>query len=61
MEQITLDERTKELTGTVEQALWTLSILDYRANELKRACETEQDNSRQGSGSMDAGAASQPC
>jgi hypothetical protein len=42
MIEMNLDEQTKQLEGTVDQLLWDLSILDYRANELKLACEAGQ-------------------
>jgi hypothetical protein len=49
MIEMNLDEQTKQLEGTVDQLLWDLSILDYRANELKLACEAGQADHHEGS------------
>lgn len=37
-----LDNQTSALSGAVTQTLWDLSILEYRANEFKLACEAEE-------------------
>ena len=40
MAETNFDARTRELECKLDQMLWDLSILDYRANELKRTCES---------------------
>ena len=59
MAEMNFDARTRELEGKLDQMLWDLSILDYRANELKRTCEAIANGSSE-EASADTGETDSP-
>ena len=50
-----LDTQTTELSGALAQTLWDLSIIEYRANEFKLACQAEETEMLDDEASFDEG------